>query len=68
MGTFFLVIFGVGPVAEIAHLIDDQDVGVGVGGEELAEPAAPGSEGKLLDEGGSRGEAHLEAILDHPLR
>ncbi len=55
---------GVRSVGEIADLVDDEDVGMGVGGQDVAEPALARGGGQLVDEGGRRGEARLEAVLD----
>jgi len=55
---------GVGPVAEIPDLVDDEDVGMGVGRQDVAEPALARGGGQLVDRGRRRGEARLEAVLD----
>ena len=52
------------PIAEIADLVDHEDVGMGVGREDVAEPALARGRGELVNEGGRRGEPRLEAILD----
>lgn len=43
---------GVGPVAEVADLVADENVGMGVGREDVAEPALAGGGGQFVDEGG----------------
>jgi hypothetical protein len=55
---------GVGPVGEIADFVDDQHVGMGVGRQRVAELALAGRPREALDEGGGRGEARVEAVLD----
>lgn len=54
----------VGTVAEIADLVDHEDVGMGVGRQDVAELTSPRGAGELLDEGRRGGEARLEAVLD----
>ena len=41
---------GIGPVAQIAHFVDDQHVRMGVGRECMAELALAGRDGELIDE------------------
>ena len=55
---------GVLTAGHVAHLIDDEDVGVGVGGQGLVEPAVLTCVRQILDELGGRGEEGLEAVLD----
>lgn len=52
------------PIAQIADLVDHEDVGMGIGREDVAEPAFARGRGELVNEGGRRGEPCLEAILD----
>jgi hypothetical protein len=54
----------VGAVAQVPDLVDHEDVGMRVGRQDVAEPALAGGGGQLVDEGGRRGEAGLEAVLD----
>lgn len=54
----------VGAVGEVAHLVDDEHVGVGVGGQDVAEAVLAAGGGQLVDEGRDGGEARLEAVLD----
>jgi hypothetical protein len=37
-------------MGEIAHLVDDEYVGMGVGGQDMAQPALAGRGGELVDE------------------
>ena len=55
---------GIGPVAEIADLVYDEDVGMRVRGQDMAEAALAHRDGEVVDEGRRRGEACLEAVLD----
>ena len=55
---------GIGPIAEIPDLIDDEDVGMRVRRQGMAEAALARRDGELVDEGRRRGEARLESVLD----
>jgi uncharacterized protein YidB (DUF937 family) len=55
---------GIGGVALIAELVDDEDVRMQVGLERLFQAAALGGVGELTDQLVGRGEAGLEAVLD----
>ena len=55
---------GVGPIAEVADLVDDEHVGMRVAGQDLAEPALERRRRELVDQRRRRGEAGLEAVLD----
>ena len=54
----------VGPVAEIADFIDDQDVRMRVARQRLAKLAVARGRGEILDQRRRRGEERVEAILD----
>ena len=55
---------GVSPVGEIAHLVDDQDVGVRVGGQRLGQLCGAEGRREIVDEGRRGGEEGVEAVLD----
>ena len=55
---------GIGPIAEVADFIDDEDVGMRVARQRLPQlPIACGPR-EIFDQGGRRGEEGIEAILD----
>jgi len=54
----------VGAVAEIADLVDDEDVHVGIGRQEMAKLPLAGRAGEVIDEFRRRGEQRVEAVLD----
>jgi len=55
---------GVGPVGEVADLVDDEDVGVDVLGQGLAQPALAAGGGEIVDEFSGSGEERRGAVLD----
>ena len=55
---------GVGAVGKVSDLVEDKDVGMGVGGQGLGEPALAGGGGEAVDEVGGGGEVGLVAVLD----
>lgn len=55
-------------VGQVADLVDDEDVRMGVVGHGLAELPLPACDGELLDEGGGRHEVRIEAVLDRAVR
>ena len=54
----------VGPVAEVADLVDDEDVRVRVDGQDVAQLPTPRGAGEVVDERRRRREDGLEAVLD----
>ncbi len=55
---------GVGTVGQVADLIDDQHMGLRVGGEGSPELPVPAGVGEVVNELGRSDEAHCEAVLD----
>jgi hypothetical protein len=53
---------GVGTVGQVAHFVDDQDVGMGVGLERLVESPMTAGVGEVLDQVRRGGEEGLEAV------
>jgi hypothetical protein len=58
---------GVRAVGEIAHLVDDEDVGMGVSGDGLPQLAGASGAGQIVDQVGGRGEQGVEAVPDRPV-
>jgi hypothetical protein len=58
----------IGPVREVADLIDHEHVGVYIRSEGVDEPAFAGGGGQLVDELGCAGEAGVVAVLNGPVR
>jgi hypothetical protein len=55
---------GVGAVGQVADLVDDQQVGAGVGGQGLAQLGLAARPGQVVDQLSGGGEACCEAVLD----
>ncbi len=51
-------------VGQVADLVDDQHVGVGVGGQRLLQLSLRAGVGEILDQFRRGGEESLEAVLD----
>ena len=54
----------IGSIAEVAHLVNDQDVRMGVSRQGVAEAALARGRREVINERRRRGEARLETILD----
>lgn len=55
---------GIGAVASVFDLVDDEDVGMHAGREGVAEATLAGRDDELVDEGWRHRGARLEAVLD----
>lgn len=55
---------GVGPIGEVADLVDDEDVRMDVLGERLPQAAIAAGGGEIVDELGGGGEERRGAVLD----
>jgi hypothetical protein len=58
---------GIGPVGQVADLVHDQHVGMGVGRQRIVELSGMTGVGQVLDQLRGSGEERVESVLDRPV-